>query len=117
MIAIPKPKFFERKVPTGQSEDDYFDEIIARQTHMGRYENGELFSRSLQKSLELYQNGEQLSQKFAILINGQRSPELSKWRTFVGRSYQNGELFDSDCSFRNSSCMKLHSSVFVITVR
>ena len=32
MIPIPKPKFFERKVPTGQSEDDYFDEIIARQT-------------------------------------------------------------------------------------
>ena len=34
MIPIPKPKFFERKVPTGQSEDDYFDEIIARQTHI-----------------------------------------------------------------------------------
>ena len=36
MIPIPKPKFFERKVPTGQSEDDYFDEIIARQTHILR---------------------------------------------------------------------------------
>ena len=36
MIPIPKPKLFERKVPTGQSEDDYFDEIIARQTHILR---------------------------------------------------------------------------------
>ena len=36
MIPIPKPKFFERKVPSGQSEDDYFDEIIARQTHILR---------------------------------------------------------------------------------
>ena len=36
MIPIPKPKFFERKVPTGQSEDDYFDEIVARQTHILR---------------------------------------------------------------------------------
>ena len=36
MIPIPKPKFFERKVPTGQSEDDYFDEIIARQAHILR---------------------------------------------------------------------------------
>ena len=40
MIAIPKPKFFERKVPgnyelipVGQSENDYFDEIRQRQTH------------------------------------------------------------------------------------
>ena len=36
MLPIPKPKFFERKVPTGQSEDDYFDEINARQTHILR---------------------------------------------------------------------------------
>ena len=36
MIPIPKPKFFERKVPAGQSEDDYFDEITARQTHILR---------------------------------------------------------------------------------
>ena len=36
MIPIPKPKFFERKVPSGQSKDDYFDEIIARQTHILR---------------------------------------------------------------------------------
>ena len=40
MIPIPKPKFFERKVPTakatGQSEDDYFDVIVARQTHILR---------------------------------------------------------------------------------
>ena len=34
MITLPKPKFFERKVPTGQSEDDYFDEISERQTHI-----------------------------------------------------------------------------------
>ena len=34
MIPVPKPKFFERKVPVGQSEDDYFDEITARQTHI-----------------------------------------------------------------------------------
>ena len=34
MIPVPKPKFFERKVPVGQSEDDYFDEITARQTHV-----------------------------------------------------------------------------------
>ena len=36
MIPIPKPKFFERKVPSGQSKDDFFDEIIARQTHILR---------------------------------------------------------------------------------
>ena len=36
MIPIPKPKFFERKVPAGHSEDDYFDEITARQTHILR---------------------------------------------------------------------------------
>ena len=36
MIPIPKPKFFERKVPAGQSEDDFFDEITARQTHILR---------------------------------------------------------------------------------
>ena len=36
MIPIPKPKFFERKVPSGQSEDDYFDEITARQSHILR---------------------------------------------------------------------------------
>ena len=36
MIPIPKPKFFERKVPAGQSEDDYFDEIIERQAHILR---------------------------------------------------------------------------------
>ena len=34
MIPVPKPKFFERKVPIGQSEDDYFDEISFRQTHV-----------------------------------------------------------------------------------
>ena len=34
--------------------------------------------------------------KFAILINGHITPELSKWRTFVGRIYQNGELFKSE---------------------
>ena len=36
MIPIPKPKFFERKVPSGQSADDYFDEITDRQTHILR---------------------------------------------------------------------------------
>ena len=34
MIPVPKPKFFERKVPVGQSKDDYYDEISARQTHV-----------------------------------------------------------------------------------
>ena len=34
MIPVPKPKFFERKVPAGQSEDEYFDEISFRQTHV-----------------------------------------------------------------------------------
>ena len=34
MIPVPKPKFFERKVPVGQSEDDYLEEITARQTHV-----------------------------------------------------------------------------------
>ena len=34
MIPVPKPKFFERKIPVGQSEDDYFDEINIRQTHI-----------------------------------------------------------------------------------
>ena len=37
MLPIPKPKFFERKVPaSGLSEEDYFDEISARQTHILR---------------------------------------------------------------------------------
>ena len=36
MVPIPKPKFFERKVPDGQLEDDYFDEITFRQTHLLR---------------------------------------------------------------------------------
>ena len=34
MIPVPKPKFFERKVPAGQSEDEYFEEISFRQTHV-----------------------------------------------------------------------------------
>ena len=34
MIPVPKPKFFERKVPAGQSEYGYYDEIISRQTHV-----------------------------------------------------------------------------------
>ena len=36
MIPVPKPKFFERKVPAGHSEDTYFDVITARQTHILR---------------------------------------------------------------------------------
>ena len=36
MLPIPKPKFFERKVRAGQSEEDYFDEISERQTHILR---------------------------------------------------------------------------------
>jgi len=36
MVPVPKPKFFERKVPDGQLEDDYFDEITSRQTHILR---------------------------------------------------------------------------------
>ena len=34
MIPVPKPKFFERKVPVGLSDDDYFDDISERQTHI-----------------------------------------------------------------------------------
>ena len=36
MIPVPKPKFFDRKVPAGMSEDDYFNEIYFRQTHVLR---------------------------------------------------------------------------------
>ena len=36
MIPVPKPKFFQRKVPAGQSEDDYFNEITFRQSHVLR---------------------------------------------------------------------------------
>ena len=36
MIPVPKPKFFQRKGPAGQSEDDYFNEITFRQTHVLR---------------------------------------------------------------------------------
>ena len=36
MIPVPKPMFFERKVPVGPSEDDYFNEITARQAHVLR---------------------------------------------------------------------------------
>ena len=35
MIPIPKPRFIARRT-TKKSEDDYFDEIIARQTHILR---------------------------------------------------------------------------------
>ena len=50
MIPIPKPKFLERKVPgnygefnpgefipVGQSKDDYFEDIIDRQSHILSY--------------------------------------------------------------------------------
>ena len=33
MIPIPKPKVFDRKIPDGQSKEDYLEEISARQTH------------------------------------------------------------------------------------
>ena len=33
MIPVPKPKFYERKIPSGQSQDDFLEEICARQTH------------------------------------------------------------------------------------
>ena len=33
MIPIPKPKFFERKIPDGQSKKDYLNEITNRQSH------------------------------------------------------------------------------------
>ena len=36
MIPIPKPKFFERKVPVGRTEDEYFNEILKIQTHILR---------------------------------------------------------------------------------
>ena len=36
MIPIPKAKFFEHKVPDGQTEDEYFNEITYRQTHILR---------------------------------------------------------------------------------
>ena len=36
MIAIPKPKFIDRKVPSNQSANAYFDEICDRQTHILR---------------------------------------------------------------------------------
>ena len=33
MIPIPKPKIFDKKIPAGQSKEDYSEEITARQTH------------------------------------------------------------------------------------
>ena len=33
MLPIPKPKFFERKKPAGQSMEDYIDDIALRQSH------------------------------------------------------------------------------------
>ena len=36
MLPIPKPKVFEWKVPAGQSEEDHFDDIYYRQTHILR---------------------------------------------------------------------------------
>ena len=36
MIPIPKPKFFDRKIPASQTEDEYFIEITTRQTHILR---------------------------------------------------------------------------------
>ena len=35
-MPIPKPKFFERKVPAGLSKDAFFEEIVYRQTHVLR---------------------------------------------------------------------------------
>ena len=35
-MPIPKPKFFERKVPAGLSKDAFFEEIVFRQTHVLR---------------------------------------------------------------------------------
>ena len=34
MIPVPKPRFFKRKIPISESEDDYFDEILFRQSHV-----------------------------------------------------------------------------------
>ena len=36
MVPVPKPKFFDRKVPAGQSRNSFFNEICARQTHILR---------------------------------------------------------------------------------
>ena len=36
MLPIPKPKVFEQKIRAGQSKEEYFDEISARQTHILR---------------------------------------------------------------------------------
>ena len=36
MIPVPKPRFFELKVPPGHSADTYFDDITDRQTHILR---------------------------------------------------------------------------------
>ena len=33
MIPIPKPKFFERKIPGGMSNEDYTQQIQKRQSH------------------------------------------------------------------------------------
>ena len=33
MLPVPKPKFFERKVPFGKAKAEYFDEINFRQSH------------------------------------------------------------------------------------
>ena len=36
MISVPKPKFFDRKIPAGRSKDDFYNEIRERQTHILR---------------------------------------------------------------------------------
>ena len=58
MIPVPKPKFFERNVPDGQSENDYLDEIIARQTHILRDAIDRVsFSRiHINRNLEIHTN-------------------------------------------------------------
>ena len=36
MIPVPKPKIVDRKIPVGMSENDYFNQILSRQTHVLR---------------------------------------------------------------------------------
>ena len=60
----------------------------------GRYQNGELFSRPLQnRTLSKWRINDRKVRHFD---KRPKITEFSKWRTFIGRSYQNGELFESE---------------------
>ena len=68
---------------------------------LGRYQNGELFPGHFQ----ILQNLIKMANKVRHFNKRPNFTELSKWRTFMGRSYQNGELFESEILVATNSLL------------